>query len=262
MRRLSIISIAIGTIIAASSCSVKEDRDECPCWLQIDLSGCVHFGPEVQLKGWNAEKNVLGSKVYEEDYSALYEAEVPRGEVSYCAVTGIEENRTSGTEILIPEGEQSDRIFAYRADVMTDGEAAYDKVHLHKQYATVTMSFAESEGMAVNDISAEIVSPWSGISLRSLQPTEGSFRYRPERNPEGLWTFRLPRQGDDSIAMNVYSENQLIDTIRLGETISNTGYDWTADDLDDIWIGVDWAQGEISVRIEGWDPGQIYTETI
>lgn len=62
--------------------------------------------------------------------------------------------------------------------------------------------------------------------------------------------------------MNVYSENQLIDTIRLGETISNTGYDWTADDLDDIWIGVDWAQGEISVRIEGWDPGQIYTETI
>lgn len=262
MRRLTIISIILGTLFSAVSCSVKEDRDLCPCWLQIDLSGCIHFGPEVQIKGWSGNKNVMGAKVFEEDFDTIYEAEVPRGSVSYCAYSGLERSRQSGMEIIIPEGEQSDRIYAYRTEVITLGETAYDKVHLHKQYANVFMSFAATEGMRIPGISVEIRSHWNGINLKDLSPLAGKFIFSPQMSKDGIWSFRLPRQGDDEMIMNVYSNGTLVDMINLGETISKTGYDWSAEDLDDIWIGVDWALGEITIHLDGWEEGQIYTETI
>ena len=37
-------------LLILSSCSVKEDRDVCPCWLQIDLSTCSHYTDRVSLK--------------------------------------------------------------------------------------------------------------------------------------------------------------------------------------------------------------------
>ena len=194
----------------------------------------------------------------EEDYGSLYEAEVPRGAVTYSACTGMDAGRQSGMQVLIPEGCGSDRIFAYNATIITEGETAYDKVRLHKQFAAVTMSFDAVDGMAVSGLGTEIVGRWQGIDLRDLSPVSGVFRTSPERDGDGNWTFRLPRQGDNSLILNVYSEVALIDSIKIGETIAKTGYDWTAQDLDDIWIGVDWARGEISVRVEEWDEGKVY----
>ena len=47
-------------LLILSSCSVKEDRDVCPCWLQIDLSTCSHYTDLVSLKGWTGERAVFG----------------------------------------------------------------------------------------------------------------------------------------------------------------------------------------------------------
>lgn len=58
--------ILVGYIV--QGCSVKEDRSACPCWLQIDLSGCHHYTDDVQLKGWTSERNVLGARVFEDDF--------------------------------------------------------------------------------------------------------------------------------------------------------------------------------------------------
>ena len=249
------------TLLAASllSCSVKEDRDGCPCWLDIDLSGCERFTDMVSLKGWTADSNVLGDNVYKPDFDHLFEAEVPRGSVSYCASSGLEASLRSGMSVVIPEGAQSDMLYAYRADVITLGETAYDKVCLHKQYATVLMKFEDESTVR----SITVRSDWNGLDLATLQPVRGTFSYTPAQSEDRTWSLRLPRQGDDSLTMEVTDlTTGRPETFDLGEIISKTGYDWTAEDLDDIYIGIDWARGEVSIRIEGWDPGHIYTTTI
>ena len=253
----------IGAAFAAvTACSVKEDRGDCPCWLEIDLSGCGHYADEVQLKGWTSQKNVLGANVLGEDFMTLYEAEVPRGTVDYVACGGTGESRMTGMTMTIPEGEQCGPLFAYRTSLITECETVTDKVHLHKQYAAVHLGFERADGMTATATDVTVRGDWCGMDLRDLSPVKGTFSYAPEADSDGLWTFRLPRQGDDGLLLDVYSEGTLLDSIKLGEVIAKTGYDWTAEDLADIWIGVDWARGEISVRVEGWSEGSVYTVTI
>lgn len=241
---------------------VKEDRSDCPCWLEIDLSGCRTFGADVRIKGWSEERSVIGARVYEADYDTIYEAEVPRGVVSYSACTGFDESQQSGTSVLIPAGGQSDRLFAYRTTLYTDCETLRDKVHLHKQYCNVTMKFKDYDADSMGGLVVDVKGHWNGIDLKTLAPTEGEFRFSPACGSDGTWTFRLPRQGDDSLKMDIYLDGSLADTMDLGAQIRETGYDWGAEDLDDIWIGVDWAQSEITIWVQDWSEGYLKEITI
>ena len=119
-------------LLILSSCSVKEDRDVCPCWLQIDLSTCSHYTDLVSLKGWTGERAVFGVHIPGEDFTQVHEEEVPRGMVSYCAHSLPGSYGLSGMIVVVPEGEQSPRLYAYRADVPAYGETASDRVSLHK----------------------------------------------------------------------------------------------------------------------------------
>ena len=76
MKRINIIPVAILPFIVC--CSVKEDRDGCPCWLQIDLSTCSHYAESVSLKGWTDSGSVFGVQVVKEDFAPDHEEEVPR----------------------------------------------------------------------------------------------------------------------------------------------------------------------------------------
>ena len=91
-------------LLILSSCSVKEDRDVCPCWLQIDLSACSHYTDRVSLKGWSGERAVFGVHIPGEEFTQMHEEEVPRGMVSYCAHSLPESYGLSGMTVVVPEG--------------------------------------------------------------------------------------------------------------------------------------------------------------
>ena len=256
MKRISIFLVAIFLILC--SCSVKEDRDECPCWLQIDLSTCSHYADRISLKGWTDDRSIFGVQVVEEDFSPPHEEEVPRSMVHYSAASGLDAGMNSGLSVIIPEGEQSDRLYAYRADVAAYGESAYDKVSLHKQYAAVAIKVDDSK----NDYSVVVKSRWNGLDLATLKPITGAFRFSPDKTEDGVWYFRLPRQGDDALVMDIISEDGYTHPYNLGEDILKAGYDWAAEDLDDIMLGIDYVTGKISIEIIPWENGLVYDETI
>ena len=256
MRRFNIILVVLLPLLA--SCSVKEDRDECPCWLQIDLSTCSHFADRVSLKGWTSASPVFGVQVLSEDFSSAHEEEVPRTMVSYCATSGLDASRNSGMSVVIPEGEQSDRLYAYRADVQAYGETAYDKVSLHKQYAAVAVKIGDGG----NGCSVHVRSRWNGLDLVSLKPLAGAFEFTPELTEEKVWYFRLPRQGDDSLVMEITDRSGNTYPYDLGDEIRRTGYDWSAVDLDDIMLGVDYASGKLTIEVIPWEEGLVYDEII
>lgn len=256
MKRSYNFLVALSLLL--SSCSVKEQRSDCPCWMQIDLSTCSHFTDRVSLKGWTDASAVFGVQVLREDFVPDHEEMVPRTMVHYCAVSRLDTQKNSGMSVIIPEGEQSDRLYAYRADVPAFGESAYDKVSLHKQYAAVAVKI-DAGG---DDYSVVVKGGWSGLDLTTLRPVAGNFRFTPESNEEKVWYFRLPRQGDDSVIMEITRKDGYSVPFDLGGLIRRSGYDWKAEDLDDIMLGVDYAAQDITIEVIAWEKGLIYDEII
>ena len=241
-------------LLILSSCSVKEDRDVCPCWLQIDLSTCSHYTDLVSLKGWTGERAVFGVHIPGEDFTQVHEEEVPRGMVSYCAHSLPGSYGLSGMTVVVPEGEQSPRLYAYRADVPAYGETASDRVSLHKQYAAVAVKMEN----AADGLEVTVRGRWNGLDLVTLSPVGGAFSFAPERTEDGVWYFRLMRQGDDSLVMDITGGYGRTVPYDLGGTIRAAGYDWGSEDLDDIFLGVDYVTGEVSVSVVPWEEGLVY----
>lgn len=248
--------ILLPLLASAVSCSIKEDRTPCPCWLDIDVSLCSRQGETVSLRGWNSTKPLFGETLYVADWPDVWETPVPKGVVHYTAYSGVRSCMASGSTLLVPEGNQCDSLWAYRTSVICEGEDAFDRVNLHKQFATVTMKLTqEPDGV----LSALITGPWAGMSLDDLGAVKGDYSYTAGQNAEGLFVFRLPRQGDGSLVFELLRDGHRYETFALGELIEKTGYDWNAQDLDDIFIGVDFYRGEISIGIGDWEEDAIYT---
>ena len=49
---------------------------------------------------------------------------------------------------------------------------------------------------------------------------------------------------------------QLHDELPLDSWIRQTGYSWLERDLKEIYIGVDYAAGKVSVTVQGWEEGE------
>jgi len=45
----------------------------------------------------------------------------------------------------------------------------------------------------------------------------------------------------------------VLKTFALGEYVTASGYDWSAESLDDITIGLDYSLSHVTLKIEGWE---------
>lgn len=260
MRRFN-VRVLLLSLLLLCSCSVKESRDGCPCWLDIDISECGRVSDVLLLKGWNDSEGVslFGIRAGVDSYPDGVTATVPRGSITYCAYTPLSDNTLRGLQTCILSGYQSDPLWAYVATVSTAGETARDQVHLHKQYAQMTIGFDKGSGVDPRVTLLRIRSSTSGLDLRSLTPISGEFDYTAASRPDGLWSIRLPRQAaPEDLRMDIIVEGEAPYEIDLAAAIAGQGYDWSAEDLDDIWIGVDYGTSSVSLKVELWQVGESY----
>lgn len=255
-RFINIKAIAMLTAaITTASCSIKEDRTPCPCWLDIDITSCAEHTNEVTLAGYNGSR-LFSETVTVADYPITYEAVVTKGMVTCTAFTGLKESRIEGSKILIPEGSESDQLRVHSVLVDCTGESATDKVELHRQYATVHLSM-KGEDAEVNPYDLRIIGDVCGIDIISLSPVSGAFQFSPKKDSDGTWIFRLPRQNEDtSIRAEMLLDGAVVDLLPLHKWIRQTGYSWIERDLKEIYIGVDFCQCSVSVTIQGWNEGE------
>lgn len=231
-----------------SSCFVKEDRTPCPCWLEVDLRNVSD--KSVVLSGWMNELLFQGP-VSPSDYPAFYEVTVPRGEV-YVTALGKNNDILNPTTLLVPEGSQSDSLYAHCARLNTNCETVTDVVTLHKQFVTVHLTMQVPDGEASYPYEVKIVSDGAGWDLRDLSGTKGRFYYSPERIGENEYEFRLPRQSDSSLKIELYDDGEKVDEVALGDFIMQSGFDWNAEDLADISLEIKFRESQVLVNISGW----------
>ena len=213
MNRLLFVMWMAGMLFL-SSCSIKEDRDGCPCWMTIDLSDVAESrwkSPEVQsgidyhsvTKSLKSRQHIAESVVLrlrgnsdedEVDYSyqvtesvrfdaEVLEYEVPRGSVGVSVIKmpdrvghdGIV--GYDGDEIRIPVGEQMDSLYGYFRMFYTRCESVLCDVELHKEFCTVSFTLGEDGYTSPYDI--EVWGNVAGVSAWDLMPLDGDFRFAP-----------------------------------------------------------------------------------
>ena len=240
MRRRILIGIA--GLVALVSCSVKEDRSDCPCWITVTARETT------SLSAWYGSQIILDNH-----YGGLVDHTVPRGIVDIVASEG---------SFTVPEGQQMSELFAQLQHLDTDGEFASTEIELKKQFATVSIDFKdEDDGRTGYDLL--VTGTVSGADTHTLAPVEGRFRYVPNPITDGRgYAFRAPRQKDESLTLQLLADDDTVDTIPLGELIRKAGFDWTRESLGDVSILCDIPARTFTISIMEWEGPVTFEITI
>ena len=229
-------------LAAACSCSVKEDRDRCPCVLALELSGLPVTPVVLSVEAGEFSHTEV---VHRDTVVVL---QVPKGVAAVSAVGGAIPEGDGG--VRIPEGEQAPALFLFHAGLDLSAEQLVLPVVLHKQFCRLDLVFKGPPGYGPPfDVEVEgFRCGW----LRDGTPMPGAFRKRLQPGPDGTATLRLPRQGDDSLLMHIVFSDQVVRTFALGQYIAATGYDWSAPDLDDLTLTVDISVTSVTISTDAW----------
>ena len=252
---------AAALAIIVTSCSVKEDRTPCPCWLGIHITPSLDRGRDLTVSAWD-EGRIFSQTVSVADYPDAYEQTVPKGHVTVSAYCGRKVSTEEGGRIIIPHGYDADPVWAHLRMVDCTGEFAKDTVDMCKQWATVYLKI-ENSSEDEYPYRLAVESDVCGFDIRDLSPVSGPFRCELELDSEESCSFRLPRQRDDSRSViTVYSNGERLDDLPLYQWIEATGYSWHDRNLKDIYIGVDYVRAEVTLVIQGWAEGESYEITL
>lgn len=254
-RRLLLLRIAVIPLVtlAFQGCSVKENREMCPCRLSLWARG------ELVVAAYDTNWLFLDSLVLDREKGQVVERRVTRDEIVVCAFSGVNPEDITGTSVIAGKDGEIAPIRAYVKRLDCRRETVRDSIILHKQFANVILQlkgqhpgydFVVSSGVA-------------GVDLLTLEPVKGDYSVNLTREHGGLLNFVLPRQVPcGSLSLELWKNGAMEDSFPMQEWIDRTGYDWNEPDLQDLCIELDFVNSVVSIRVNGWAEGEVFTETI
>ena len=249
------LDIVLYVLLAAAplvfpSCSVKEDRADCPCRLVMDFEGTDTAAvPEVQIFVSDEYGYSFTGSVAAHDFMPEYCLDVPRNEVYVNVYAGAEGVIQRDRGIIIPKGQECPRIYMHSEKADARCETLRSRIDMHKNHCQMSITLRKRDEL---EYSLRLAGQVCGY-LPDGSPAPGEFSYVPEADASGRYTAVLPRQKDSSLMLEVNDGTEVLKIFALGEYVVAGGYDWTAEELEDVEVVIDWAQTEVSIQIKGWD---------
>ena len=245
----TMLPFLMAAFIPIAGCSVKEDRNPCPCLLELDIKG-----PDAEASG--SVDVLLTSRngfVFHETVDSwmeesLYSVSVPRDEIHVRAWCGGGRN-VSEDGLKIPLGQDCPRIYMYDSDIVTEGEFYREEVLLMKNHCVLTLVNKGKDNDFTNLVLKGNVSGYDEVG----EPLSGDFVFNLGDGSEEEYEAVLPRQRDDSLMLEMEDGKGNQVAFSLGRYIVASGYDWTASELKDVTVTLDYALTEIRLVIDGWE---------
>ena len=249
--------------LALQACTVKEDREPCPCYLDVDYSAML----ESKLLGRNPGNVDVAVFVPEETCQTTFRlADCPDlneniVERSMAQVVGVVHNRltrdflSAGGPIVYAAGNQIDSVFVHTSTVDCRGEDAYCRLDMHKQFHTLYLN-DEFDGDALREYNLVVKGSTCGFDARSLEAIEGEYLYTvQEYDSEGRISVRVPRQIKDDLILEMWTKDDYrrVFVAPIGQYMKATGYDKDAVDLVDFDIMINFRLATLYVRVADWD---------
>lgn len=264
MERTGIVSLLVLLSLALPSCCVKEDRTVCPCRLIVDLSGCGDRDKALTIRAC-AESEFFSRTARPMDYPDGLEEKIPKGMVLLTAMSSGSSETVTGNRIHVRQGCMPDSIYTYSHSFEALVETIRDTVLMHKQFATVYLTM-DNVGNEITDYPYRLLvrTDCNGLDAGSVEAIGGPLDFEPEQVGDRSFTFRLLRQRGEGIQLELLDRSRPgsvpVEVINIGRSILETGYDWNAEDLQDIRIAIGYAQTGISVEVRSWESGEGITQ--
>lgn len=251
-RTLSAIAFSM---VMLCGCSIKTDRSDCPCLLNVDVCGGLE--KSVDLYCWTGDKTFTAHSILEGDGTKECFV-VGRGMSSFLAMSGMHSCVGDGKCLRIPFGSEMDEIYAFSTQMDTDCDCAEVRAEMHRQFVFLYVSVKGSESDDY-PYGLKLTGNTCGFDMRTLEPLEGPFSVSTRPYLGNCCRICIPRQRDDSLTM-LFIDGQVkgkgapsIGEILLGRHISADGYDWSREDLPDIYVNVDYVKSEINITVDPWE---------
>lgn len=270
-------------------CSVKEDRDLCPCTLVLEFpredAERLQDGVTVCMRGYSddgfslcdillAGQPASGGASDGVSYSYV----VPKGDVdlavAYSADGLAGELNSSGRWIEIDEGRPCPSIWTCCEKVSARADRVTVPVRLHKNFCRIDIQVRDVDGEEF-PFKLRVRGNVNGYGLDG-KPARGAFlcdaeRSETENTGSGTesdgddsgtasestgyghgYAVTVPRQTDDSLTLEIVTDDGVAKSFAIGNYIAASGYDWTSADLKDICLEIDYARTVISFTIDKW----------
>lgn len=240
------------------SCSVKEDRTGCPCFLTLDFGGLEAAG----LLEQGLDSLVLavgaGKDFYAEEGFALkdhvqeYSLEVPKSLVDVLAVCGAGRAGVSPEGFMIPEGSACPALYRYTESFFAEADGMRRTVAFHKEHCMLTVSLKASPGVTASRFRIRLEGNVAGFRMDG-SPADGHFNCFSSLSAGGLCHLNVPRQKDASLRLFIeFPDSGELRSFPVGKYILESGYDWRAQDLEDVSVEVDFSRSNLTVSTSRW----------
>ena len=225
------------------SCTVKEDRTECPCFLTVDLGGVesaalMGKGVDSLIVQVQAEGDFYVREAFHlRDNVQEYTVAVPktRTDVLVACTSGRFVSDAGG--LHIPEGSECPVLYLSADSFVADAGEMRRTASVHRNYCVLTVSMKASFNAKPRPYRITLEGNVSGY-LMDGSPEQGFFSYASSSSG-GPCRLRIPDSGE-------------VRSFSVGEYILESGYDWNAPDLEDIDVEMDFSRSSLTVSISKW----------
>lgn len=255
MKRMYLMAVAAALSCA---CSVKEERSECPCLLNLVFDEVIdsgRFDEAVATVGPSPEV-LIGQELVEmeECRESGYEVSVPRRTMMTSVVCGCGEDLFNAVSVRAG----TSGVMAFSGEVECRDDRVDVLVDLHKQYCCLTLVLEGYRSADELPFEIRMSAPTDGIGLYDLKPCGGPF----SATVSGYLTVNVPRQDPGAvITLGLYDgDGNLIFESDISEKLRKVGYDWTDTDLADAVVVLDYARLECDIEILPWDDNGQYRQ--
>lgn len=207
-----------------------------------------------------------------------YSYVVPKGDidlaVAYSADGLAGELNSSGRWIEIDEGRPCPSIWTCCEKVSARADRVTVPVRLHKNFCRIDIQVRDVDGEEF-PFKLRVRGNVNGYGLDG-KPARGAFLCDAERSETESagsgtesdgddsgtasestgyghgYAVTVPRQTDDSLTLEIITDDGVAKSFAIGNYIAASGYDWTSADLKDICLEIDYARTVISFTIDKW----------
>lgn len=260
-----LISLAV-----PSSCSVLEDRDDCPCRLRVEVRKRCRLTPEREvqlcLRSDMTPISREETRPLAEWQDLQFEMQIPKGTIRADGYVGLQHCERVNGCLMIPYGQPTDSLYWVSGTARAVGETAVLPLRIRKEYCRLSLEFLYDEE-GPYPYSTTIRSTTAGLLLTDGTPVAGPFLCTPDETSPGHFETLLPRQlTPDDLILEIRDKGATappLTEIPLGRLISSSGaFSWEDEDLKDLLLRFDYAHAELTLQVMDWELGQVFTYII
>lgn len=244
---------ALAVLMSGVGC-IKEDRSECPCRLVLDFNEVDTLSVSSVDVLLESDEGFTMSQVVEKKNFSDYMVPVPKTRMFLSVWAGADRYLEHDKSVMIPYGEECPRLFLHKSEVEAEGEMVTERIRLRKNHCVLTVQVEDGRDYPFDLMVRGKVDGYGG----DMMPTVGDFACKAVPDTLGTCVVVIPRQLDSSLILEVDDGTGHVKNFSIGESIVADGYDWKAEDLDDVTVTLDYALTEVALEIVEWEDESIY----